>query len=123
MTAPHIINALADLDAAGAAQAERTLPGTYIDVTLTGGRTFTVRISNQDYIAWDKTAPKHKWGAYDTVPFRFATFLAFNAARREGLYTGTHAQFEDEVDGVERREVDGDDAARPTPTAQQPDSL
>jgi len=98
---------------------ERELPGQRTNVVMADGTTFVVRITNRDYLAWDRTAPRRKWGKAEDVPFLAATFMAWTAATREGL---TSLPFDqagrpnwcDAVEDVERVKVDEDDITRPT---------
>lgn len=76
------------------------LPGRRMRVQH-GADEFTVRILNKDRVAWDKTAPKKKWGAAQDVPFLASTFLAFCAMKREGLYTDSFDAFCDWAEDVE----------------------
>lgn len=39
---------------------------------------------NPDLIAWDMTRAKHRWPTIDDAPIKWATFVAWHAARREG---------------------------------------
>lgn len=112
MSTPHLIDALHDLDTAleqPPAEAPAERPGTYADVVMTDGTAFSVRITNREYLAWDKTAPRHGWGKPADVPFLLATFLAFAAAKREGLFGGTFDAFKEAVDDVDQRKVDGEE--------------
>lgn len=100
---------------------ERTLAGAVTKVTMVDGTSFTVRITNRDYVAWDRTAPRKKWGKAEDVPFLAATFMAYTAARREGRTTLPFDQpgvenWCDSVDEVDSRadDEDGPDVARPT---------
>jgi hypothetical protein len=94
---------------------ERRLPGHRMRVLMAGGAEFEVRITNRDRVAWDKTAPRHKWGTVAEVPFLASTFLAWSASYREGLTDLKFEAFEKECDHLEDLRADeaGDDA-RPT---------
>lgn len=92
---------------------ERALPGHRMRVSMSSGEEFTVRVTNRDRVAWDKTAPRHKWGNAAEVPFLASTFLAWSAAYREGLTDLKFEAFTDACDDLEDvTEVDDD--ARPT---------
>jgi hypothetical protein len=93
---------------------ERTLPGHRMRVSMADGATFDVRITNRDRVAWDKTAPRHKWGAATEVPFLASTFLAWSAAYREGLTELKFERFQEECDDLSDLSADGEDDARPT---------
>jgi hypothetical protein len=83
------------------------ITGQEIGVTMVNGDHFVVKVRNRDYIAWDMTAPRKKWDA-QRQPFLFGTFLAYSAAKREGLFAGTFDGREDgswinSVDDVDQR--------------------
>jgi len=114
--------------AAAAEPDERQLAGAVTKVTMTDGTEFTVRITNRDYVAWDRTAPRKKWGKAEDVPFLAATFMAWTAARREGKTSLPFDQagavnWVDSVDDIDSRQddQDGDDVARPTRQAHAAD--
>jgi hypothetical protein len=111
MTAPTPINRT---EPAEPPTQERTLPGHRMHVTMADGSEFTVRITNRDRVAWDKTAPRHKWGSASDVPFLASTFLAWSAAYREGHTTLTFERFQEQCDDLADLKPDEDDAARPT---------
>lgn len=82
MTAPHLITALQDLDTAAEAPARRQ-PGNRFTVYVDGADPFTVRVTNVDRIAMEKTFARHKdWPAPGEAPNFAVTFLTWNAARR-----------------------------------------
>lgn len=93
---------------------ESKLPGRRARVTLDGTDPYEVRIDNRDYLRWDKTAPRQKWGSGRDVPFLMATFLAWSASTRAGLTTLKWADFEDAALEVEELTEDDSDLARPT---------
>jgi hypothetical protein len=93
---------------------QRTLPGHRMRVTMSDGAEFEVRITNRDRVAWDKTAPRHKWGSAQDVPFLASTFLAWSAAYREGLTELKFERFQDECDDIADIKHDAEDDARPT---------
>lgn len=43
-----------------------------------------VQTLNPDLIAWDMTRAKHRWPKVEDAPFKWLTFIAWHAARREG---------------------------------------
>jgi hypothetical protein len=94
----------------------RRLPGHRARVVLTDGTEHVARVTNREYVLWDKTAPRHKWGSGQEVPFRFATFLAFAALKRDGLIDLTFEKFEEvcEVCDDISDEEEEEDVARPT---------
>lgn len=109
MTAPHLIDALAELDAAEQYDPAADIDGdtaepvdegptfrpvgkgeqpTHLLIEFDGGREVIVRRTNRDLIAWDKRRMHVKYGPATEAPFIFAAFLAWNAARREGEFDG-----------------------------------
>lgn len=95
------------------AEEERALPGHRMRVSMSDGAEYTVRVTNRDRVAWDKTAPRHKWGSASEVPFLASTFLAWSAAYREGLTDLKFEAFSDACDDLEDI-TELDDDARPT---------
>jgi hypothetical protein len=93
---------------------ERVLPGHRTRATLSDGSSFVVRITNRERLAWDRTAPRKKWGTVQEVPFLASTFMAYCAAKREGLTALTFDQFSDVCEDLEDLEEDESDVARPT---------
>jgi hypothetical protein len=82
-------------------------------VSMNDGAEYTVRITNRDRVAWDKTAPRHKWGSASDVPFLASTFLAWSASYREGLTDLKFEQFSEACDDLVDV-TDKDEDARPT---------
>jgi hypothetical protein len=93
---------------------ERKLPGRRCRVVLDGAEPFEVRVDNRDFLRWDKTAPRQKWGPGRDVPFLMATFLAWSAATRTGLTDLKWADFEAAALEVEELAEEDSDLARPT---------
>ena len=98
---------------------QRKLYGRRARVTLAGPdgeplEPFEVRIDNRDYLRWDKTAPRQKWGSGRDVPFLMATFLSWSAATRAGLTDLKWPQFEEACLEAENLEQSDEDAADPT---------
>jgi hypothetical protein len=91
---------------------EVTLPGNYADCRH-AGREFTVRLTNRERVLWERAARKHEWGQATDSPHEALTFMAWQAARRDGDPAGalTFDQFVDQVDDVAGRQV-----ARTRPT-------
>lgn len=110
---PH---GLADLAAAD----EVTLPGKRCTVNLIGGQQLEVRITNHCYLAWDKTAPRKKWGAMDAVPFLAGTFMAWIAAKREGKTSMGWEEWQEAVEDITTQSDEPEDLARPTRSAPGP---
>jgi hypothetical protein len=110
----------ADLDF----QDGRTLPGHRAQITMDDGQVYLVRITNREYVAWDKTAPRKKWGSAKEVPFLASTFMAWAAARREGVPPGllSFEVFQERAEEVKDQEQEEEDIARPTQRAAGPGS-
>ena len=53
-------------------------------VTLADGEQLDAHVLNTDLLRWDRTAAKHGWAKFDSIPMTFATFLAWAALRRTG---------------------------------------
>lgn len=101
-------------DTAVSRETERRLPGHRARVVLTDGTEMVVRITNREYVLWDKTAPKHKWGSAQEHPFLFATFLSFAAARRDDLTDLTFEKWEAVCEVNDDLPEEEEDRARPT---------
>lgn len=101
---------------------ERTLPGKRCRVVLADGTELFVRITNREYIGWDKTAPRKKWGSMGDVPFLAATFMAWLAAKREDLTVLSWEQWQTVVEECETLAEEPEDLARPTRRAAGPGS-
>ena len=78
---------------------------------MADGRQLLVQAVNADQLAWDRTAAKHGWPAAQAAPLTWATFVAWSAARREGLIDGmTWDDFsEREAQAVQTIQGDQDD--------------
>jgi hypothetical protein len=99
---------------------EVALPGKRCTVTFADRSTIEVRITNHCYIAWDKTAPRKKWGAMADVPFLAGTFMAWIAAKRAGLTELGWEAWQDAVEDITNLAEEPEDLARPTQRAAQP---
>ena len=99
-----------------AEETTRALPGRRYVVTMEDGQTFTARTSNREFVAWDKTAPRHKWGAAQDVPFLALSFTVWAAARRaEQLDQAVNFdRFIATCEHIEPVKQDASDVARPT---------
>lgn len=94
---------------------------TTFEVYLKGhedGPPLEVTTANPDLVRWDMTRakPQHKWPSMEEAPMLWATFVAWAAAKRLGLYDGTWDKWslEDAV-SVEMR--DDDEPVDPTKPA------
>lgn len=98
---------------------ERTLPGQRTRVTFVDGHEIVVRVLNPDYLRWDLSRGKRGWPAGSEAPFLFATFLAWSAAKREGVIADmTYESFTEQCVDVtpirQDEEKDPGDVIRPT---------
>lgn len=82
-----------------------------VTVTIKGNDPVDVTIINPDRIKWDMTRPKQKWPSFEDAPFLGTTFLAWAAMRREGLYTNTFENFQNDAIEVESWDDSDNDAA------------
>lgn len=82
-----------------------------------------VRSRNSDLILWDDTLPKHPtWKGPETSPFRFHSFVAWAAMRRQGLIGDeTFEAFAERVQDITPITTPGrDPAGSPTPPGPDP---
>lgn len=83
-----------------------------------------VQTLNPDMIAWDTTRVKHKWPPTTEAPFKWLTFIAWHAARREKAIPAelTYEAWEASTLAVETVEdEEGDGVVDPTPAEAEPD--
>lgn len=104
------LNAYADSSPADPAPVG-TLPGQLVACQMEDGTTLTVRTTNRDRIAWEKTSPRHKWGSMHDSPNLAMAFLTWNAAKRDGQTTLTFDQWSDQLADYD---AIGDADTRPT---------
>ena len=87
-----------------------------VDVLMLDGVEFhDVVITTADRLKYGTTARKHKWGQSHEEPERFATFCAWAALARTGLYAGAWEQFVADSEAVAPQEAP--DTVDPTTTA------
>lgn len=87
-----------------------------VDVLMIDGTEFhDVIVTTADRLRYGATARKHKWGQSHEEPERFATFGAWAALVRTGVYTGTWEQFVTDSEAVAPQEAP--DTVDPTTTA------
>jgi len=72
-----------------------------IHIEMENGDVFDVTTKTADYLLFETTAKRHKWGGISDNPALWEAFLAFSAARRVGKFAGTWEQFTAQVDMVE----------------------
>lgn len=56
-----------------------------VHVIMADGSQWDVQSLNPDLLRWERTASKHKWPEFRTVPVWWMTFLAWSASQRDGL--------------------------------------
>lgn len=97
-------------------------------VTLADGQEHELQTSNPDLVRWDITAHKHKWPTMREAPMMWATFIAWCAAKRLGLYAGSWEDWSNrdclEVDFLDKDAAGQPQGAEvdPFPSAPAPDS-
>lgn len=74
------------------------------------GEPYTVQVINQDMVAYETTAYRHKWPPMEKAPISWLSFLAWHAARRTGRIDGAkgYDTFRDEVLSVAAEDDEGD---------------
>lgn len=86
-----------------------------------------VQTLNPDLIAWDMTRARHKWPETQAAPFKWMTFIAWHAARREGAIPTdlTYEAFEGTTLAVQNLDADEEGeggTVDPTHEGAEPDS-
>jgi hypothetical protein len=77
-----------------------------------------VQTLNPDLIAWDMTRARHKWPEVRDAPFKWLTFIAWAACRREGRIDRALTYEEWEASTLNVANLNDDDEAAavdPTP--------
>jgi hypothetical protein len=100
-----------------------TLSAPLLSIVQEGGAEFTVQATNRDLVMYEREAARRKWPTPQVAPFTWLTFLAWSAARREGLIAGdvTLPAFElVTLDVHNLSEDDEDDEVTPTPPGHEP---
>lgn len=82
-----------------------------LHIEMNDGTKFDVQSKTSDYLLFESTAKRHKWGGISDNPAKWEAFIAWAALKRLGLTELTWEDFVDEVDMVEGRSDDAD----PTP--------
>ena len=82
-----------------------------ISVELESGEKWTVQSKTVDYLLWETTAKKHKWGGIGDNPALWEAFIGWAASRRLGHYAGTWEQWQKDIDMVDAEQIEAD----PTP--------
>lgn len=78
------------------AKTDRVLPGQLVDVHFDTD-SFRVRVTNRDRIAYEKTAPRHKWQPMGDAPNFAMTYMTWSAAKRDGQTELTFDQWQAEL--------------------------
>lgn len=106
-------------------------------VTLANGTELDLEVANPDMVRWDMTSAKHGWPAMDKAPMLWATFVAWRAAVRTGVYSGSWEDWSNrDALGVQILTADGREATEedvaaglvgtevdPTQPGPEPDSV
>ncbi len=79
-----------------------------VHVEMENGDVFDVSTKTADYLLYEETAKRHKWGGISDNPAKWEAFLAWAALRRLGKYVGTWEAFKAEVDMIEAKQEDVD---------------
>lgn len=81
-----------------------------------------VTTANPDLVRWDMTRGKHKWPPMDEAPMLWATFVAWAAAKRLDLYSGTWEEWSGK-DALSVEFEDGEDVDPTQPALEQSSEL
>jgi len=73
------------------------LPTPLARVRLTDGRVLEARVTNPDYISWDRVATRKGWPKLADAPFLWQTYLAWSALRREGQLEASWEDFSERL--------------------------
>lgn len=74
----------------------RRQPGRLVELQVDGQDPYTVRITNRERIAYEKTAAKHpEWPSMDAGQHFTMTFVCWVAAKRAGRTDTTFEQWQD----------------------------
>lgn len=68
-----------------------------LHVNMMDGAEFDIQTLNMDMLKWERTATKHKWPDFRTVPVWWMTFLAWSAMTREGATTAPWELFSEQL--------------------------
>lgn len=79
-----------------------------IHIEMENGDIFDVKTKTADYLLFETTAKRHKWGGVADNPALWEAFLAWAAIKRVGKYGGTWESFTKDVDIVEATPEDAD---------------
>jgi hypothetical protein len=71
-----------------------------IHITMDNGDEFDVTTRTADYLLWETTSKRHKWGSITENPAMWEAFLAWAALKRNGQYTGPWESFIKDADSV-----------------------
>jgi len=72
-----------------------------IKIEMENGDVFEVTTKTADFLLWEDTAKKHRWGTFSDNPARWEAFLGWAALKRLNKYGSTWEVFLKEVDMVE----------------------
>lgn len=77
-------------------------------VEFTDGREIDIDTTTRDYVNYENTARKHKWGPMGDNPAIWEAFAAWSALKRTGQFDGTWEAFLDAAVNVEGTPFDVD---------------
>jgi hypothetical protein len=79
-----------------------------IRTEMDDGQVFHTTTKTADYLLFETTAKKHRWGGLSENPALWEAFLAWASLKRTGQYALTWEKFTAEVDSVEATQIDVD---------------
>ena len=79
-----------------------------INIVMENGDVYDVTTKTADYLLFETTAKRHKWGGVSDNPALWEAYLGWAALRRVGKFSGTWEAFTKEVDMVEATPEDVD---------------
>jgi hypothetical protein len=79
-----------------------------IHIEMENGDVFDVTTKTSDYLLFETTAKRHRWGGISDNPALWEAFLGWSALKRVGKFSGTWEEFTKAVDIVEGVPVTAD---------------
>jgi hypothetical protein len=76
-----------------------------IHIEMENGDVFETQTKTADYLLFEVTAQKHRWGSMSDNPARWEAFLAWASLKRIGKYTAPWEQFLKDVEIVDAKPV------------------
>lgn len=85
-------------------------------ITPDGGEAYTVTASSRDIFQWERTNRGASFNSLMADMHMVDLYkVAFIASRRQGLFTGTEKDFQEQVDLAAQDEEEEPDPTRPAP--------